>query len=198
MFPEQQFEGWTALAVSEDRSETDPLPGVTWTECDGVVAISGYKTWIAACRSISSMIVKAGKGQNVLLAVVPVETDGVDIDAYAQPKLLPKLSQGRAHFDAVPIPADNRLDAGRLRSFGKLEALCTYTAFAASVQAHLPSMSQTAAELLALAEQSAGDPHTTRPRYAGRVRQRDRSMFQAGCKRSGSVACIMARGTPTY
>jgi hypothetical protein len=121
----------TALAVSEDRSETDPLPGVVWQPRNGQVVLHGYKTWVAAIEQVQQLIVKARgpePGQSTYF-LVPVELPGVVPHVYPHSSRLPDLSQGRMFFDELVLPQTSRLDAAAGAGFGLLEALMIYSAF---------------------------------------------------------------------
>lgn len=121
----------TALAVSEDRSEADPLPGVVWHPRDGQVVLHGYKTWVAAIEQVQQVIVKARgskPGQSAYF-LVPLGMPGVEPHVYPQSSRLPDLSQGRMFFDELVLPPTSRLDASSAAGFGLTEALMIYTAF---------------------------------------------------------------------
>ncbi len=121
----------TALAVSEDRSETDPLPGVVWHPQGDQVVLHGYKTWVAAIEQVQQLIVKARgpqPGQSAYF-LVPAGMPGVVPHVYPQSSRLPDLSQGRMFFDELVLPQTSRLDASAGAGFGLVEVLMIYTAF---------------------------------------------------------------------
>ena len=47
------------LAVSEDRRNDPPLPGVDYQLNDGEFVISGHKTWVTAVNSVEHLVIKA-------------------------------------------------------------------------------------------------------------------------------------------
>ena len=62
VFPQERFDGWAAFAVSEDRSEDNPLPGVTWQADGPGFVIEGSKTWVAASAHCDDIVFSAGRG----------------------------------------------------------------------------------------------------------------------------------------
>ena len=134
-FPQVALPGITAFAVSEDRSESDPLPGVVWRPHEEGLLISGYKTWVAAVAQVEHLIVKARgpeSGQSGYF-LVPVMLDRVHLEVYPSSTRLPDLSQGKAFMDDVILPAEGRLDDSGVADFGRTEALMIYSAFLAMV-----------------------------------------------------------------
>ncbi len=134
-FPQLESPGITAFAVSEDRSESAPLPGVVWHPRGRDVLLSGYKTWIAAIAQVEHLIIKARGEQagQTGYFLVPVKLDQVHLEIYPSPSRLPDLSQGRAFLDDAMLPATTRLDASAVPDFGRNEALLIYSAFLAMV-----------------------------------------------------------------
>ncbi len=132
-FAQTELPGWVAFVVSEDRSEVDPLPGLT-AEIDGnSVVLNGHKTWVAAAARVQHLVVRAA-GEQPGLYQVARDTPGLRLHLNASPPMLPELSQGRAEFSQVRLTADSRLDDSRVKDFAAQEARCIYLAFAAFVQ----------------------------------------------------------------
>ena len=143
-FAEQAFRvegkpGWAALAVSEDRRGEPPLPGVTHAREQSASAahtflINGYKTWVAASASVAHIVIKSGRGTDAQYFNVHRNATGLVLSAKPA-GFLSELSQGRAHFDQVRLPADAEVDASQVVYFGLREALYIYIAFVAYAQA---------------------------------------------------------------
>ncbi len=146
-----RLDGWSAFAVTEDRSAEQPLPGVTWKEAAAGYRIDGCKTWVAACQHIDSLVIKAGRGADARYFLVPAQIAGLGIEAKRAPRMLPDLSQGVAHFDAVVLPATALQDAAAVAQFGASEVLFIYTAFLASSWHRVPTERSAIEALLALA-----------------------------------------------
>jgi len=154
---------WLTFAVSEDRSSDNPLPGVTWKETEGELTLNGHKTWIAACDSISALIVKAGRGEQARYGLVECDTPGLTLTSKAAPSMLPDLSQGRASFEQV---AATRADLPQRRPvalFGATEAFMTYSAFAACIWAQTQARSGELAERSKLLLSQAESIFATEP-----------------------------------
>jgi alkylation response protein AidB-like acyl-CoA dehydrogenase len=130
IFPDAKFTGWAAFAVSEDRSETDPLPGLTARAEDDVIVLNGHKTWVAAVDHVKDLVVRAA-GSDAGYYLVPRAASGLSLERNPSPGMLPTLSQGKAHFDGVRLTSDHKLDDQQVERFGVTEAFCIYTAFAA-------------------------------------------------------------------
>jgi acyl-CoA dehydrogenase len=130
VFPEICTHNWAAFVVSEDRSATQPLPGVEWVAHNGGYKLTGHKTWIAAVDHVQQLVVRA-KGAPSGYFLVATDSAGLSLQANPKPGLLPQLSQGRAHFAGVELDAAAKMDASRVPGFGASEALYIYTAFLA-------------------------------------------------------------------
>ncbi len=127
-FPAVRFKGWAAFVVSEDVGD-DPLPGVSCAFDNGVVELSGYKTWVAACDVVDELVVRASDADGDFhFLLVPRDAAGLEISRNPEPSVLPRLSQGRAHFNAVQLAADE-LDRTRVQDFGIVEPFYIYLAF---------------------------------------------------------------------
>ena len=124
---------WFAFASSEDRQVKEPLPGVTGVIAQNSFVLSGNKTWVAACDSIESLIVKVGKGGSSSYWYVPRNTQGLSINSYPAPKRLPDLSQGAAAFDNLELPMSFALDSSRVSFFHAAEAYHLLVALTASL-----------------------------------------------------------------
>ena len=161
-FPQVELAGIAAFAVSEDRSETTPLPGVFWRPHEEGILLAGYKTWVAAIAQVEDLLIKARgeePGQSGYF-LVPVKLDRVHLDVYPGSSRLPDLSQGRALLDEVIVPVANRLEADAVPGFGRHEALMIYSAFLAMVWRRTSDASlekTTAAALLRELEQYFAD-----------------------------------------
>ena len=134
-FPQINFTGLATLAVSEDRNATDLLPGVTWREHAGGVELSGCKTWVAGCDQVEQLVVKA-RGQEPGQSgyfLVDASHPGLLLERNPTPSMLPQLSQGRAHLQAVVLPSSRHVEDDLVAGFGRVEALCIYAAFVAMV-----------------------------------------------------------------
>lgn len=153
-------QGWAAFAVSEDRSEDNPLPGVLSINADtgNNVILNGHKTWVAGCDHVQHIIVSAGRGADAVFYLLHRTDAGVVLSAKPQQRFLAGMSQGIAHLTDVQLTPDRRLDAGAVRWFGLREALYIYTAFAGYVvgRAVNDSLRTTAIQLLDDARQLAG------------------------------------------
>lgn len=125
-FPPVEPSGITAFAVSEDRSETTPLPGVVWRPHPEGVLLTGYKTWVAAIAQVEYLVVIA-RGEEAGLTgyfLVPTKLDRVHLDVNPSPSRLPDLSQGRAFLaevwrrtaDASPEKKDRSWGSARART----------------------------------------------------------------------------------
>jgi hypothetical protein len=120
--------GWTALAVSEDRSKDDPLPGLTWQASDSGYWLDGHKTWIAAVQHVQHIIMRA-RGDQPGVFLMARDTPGLTLSVSPAPAMLRDLSQGKAHLHGVEVGASARLDTDLLSGFGRREALHIYIAF---------------------------------------------------------------------
>ena len=162
-FPQVELPGIAAFAVSEDRSEATPLPGVVWHPHTEGILLSGYKTWVAAIAQVEHLVIKARgaqAGQSGYF-MVPATLEHVHLHVYPSPTRLPELSQGRVLLDEVILPPENRLDASAVAGFGRNEALMIYGAFLAMVWRRTPDLSHektTAAAALRELEQIFTDP----------------------------------------
>jgi hypothetical protein len=122
--------GWLAYCASEDRS--GELPGVSAAEADGQWRLNGFKTWVAACDHVDSLIVTVGNrpAEHFLIAA---SAAGVQLSAKPKPSFLADLSQGIAQFsDAVVV---QRLEPRPGAPFHIREALAIYSAFCGFVMA---------------------------------------------------------------
>ena len=118
------------MAVSQNRSEDNPLPGVTWRgEAEGF-RLDGYKTWIAAVDHVDDLVVRAS-GEAAGYYLVPRGAPGLSLERNPAPSMLPGLSQGRARLSDVRLSSSRRLDSARVAAFGATEAYFIYVAFAA-------------------------------------------------------------------
>ena len=128
-FPGRDYGSWVAYAASEDRKGDPPLPAVAIAGEASGGTLNGYKTWIAAARSVTDLIVKVGTGEAARYFHIQRQSPGLDIDPGTPASFLADLSQGRAHFDSAPITAAHQLHDHLVRQFALLEPLYVYAAF---------------------------------------------------------------------
>ena len=117
-----------AFAVSEDRKGDPPLPGVTSTIVDGETKVSGYKTWVACCETLSHLIIKSDRGDKANYYCLERSSHGLTLT----PKygaFLQEMSQGEARLNQVSVATP--LDASQVSQFGLRETLYIYMAFCA-------------------------------------------------------------------
>jgi len=128
------FTGWVSYAASEDRSEINPLPGLSVTRSpDQGYVLNGCKTWIAAIDHVDELVVKGG-GATPGYFRVARGTPGLTLAPNPKaPSMLPTLSQGRALFSNVLLDESAKLAPGQIKQFATLEALYIETAFCAWV-----------------------------------------------------------------
>ncbi|NKB99135.1 MAG: hypothetical protein GKR90_11675 [Pseudomonadales bacterium] len=138
IFPEEKFTGWAAFAVSEDRSENDPLPGVTWQASKDGPVINGSKTWVAASANCDEIIISAGRGGGKQFFAVSSDHPNVEIETRPAGRMLPDLSQGSAHFSDTRLVSGSELDTRLVPGFGPCEVLYIYSAFLASTWQRFP------------------------------------------------------------
>lgn len=155
VFPQERFDGWAAFAVSEDRSEDNPLPGVTWQADGPGFVIEGSKTWVAASAHCDDIVFSAGRGGAKRFFRVSPRTQGVTVETRPAGRMLPDLSQGSAHFVNLRLSGDQAVNHRLVAGFGPCEVLYIYTAFLASTWARTSAEKNQALELLALAERVA-------------------------------------------
>lgn len=127
-FAELPADGIAAFAVSEDRKNDPPLPGVKTVQHNGSVQVSGYKTWVACSASLSHLVIKADRGEAANYYRFERATEGLHLtDKHGG--FLAEMSQGVAHLDNVAASAP--LDASQVAHFGLRETLYIYMAFCA-------------------------------------------------------------------
>ena len=101
--------------------------------------LSGWKTWVAASRSVSSVVVSAlpnsagPTGQAPEFYLLYPNMPGLSMDHRDSPSMLPDLSQGRLCCDQVVVSAP--LDGSRVKQFAKVEGLMVLLAFLAYAKA---------------------------------------------------------------
>ncbi len=118
---------WTVLAVSEDRSPDNPLPGTTLDENQ---RLSGYKTWVAASRHVDDIIISVG--EPVAYFSIPVGAEGLSLQHKEGVSFLPEMSQGIAGFDKLQLDEThkvNSVNGADIKAFAKREPLYLYYAF---------------------------------------------------------------------
>lgn len=125
--------GWSALAVSEDRSPENPKPCVSLTN-DGT--LSGYKTWVACSDTLNQLIISAAADKPLLLKISK-DQPGLTITRKGRQKFLGDMSQGIAHLDQIPLSDLQVLPEIDLKVFAKREPLYLYFAACGFLQARL-------------------------------------------------------------
>ena len=127
-FVELPADGIAAFAVSEDRKNDPPLPGVKTLHHTGGVRVSGYKTWVACSASLSHLVIKADRGEAARYYSIERAAEGLNLtDKHGG--FLAEMSQGIAQLDHVAVPTP--LDASQVVHFGLRETLYIYMAFCA-------------------------------------------------------------------
>ncbi len=119
---------WCALAVSEDRAQTNPKPGLRLAD-NGT--ISGFKTWVACAAHLDELIVSVGAMPDAEMYLLKATRADVAISVKEAPSFLSDMSQGIAEFQAVPAVDLASLAQTDLKLFAKREPLYLYFAFAA-------------------------------------------------------------------
>ena len=138
VFPGVDLPGWAAFAVSEDRSETSPLPGVSWQAHPRGMVLTGFKTWVAGVDHIDHLIVRA-RGASPLYLIMARAANGLTLTRHPTPAFLPALSQGQAELNEVVVTSEQQLDDKLVASFADCESLYIYVAFLAMLQSTLPA-----------------------------------------------------------
>lgn len=162
IFPGQVFDGWGAFAVSEDRSEHNPLPGVTWRSVDDSLVIDGSKTWVAASSVCSDIVFSAGSGGNRRFFRVARDHPNLTVETRPPGRVLPDLSQGSAHFTGVMLAPADEVDTSLVPGFGACEVLYIYAAFLASSWVRAETEREEIESLLEVAESIAGRSEVSR------------------------------------
>lgn len=117
---------WTVLAVSEDRSLSDPKPGLL---LDAAGLLCGYKTWVASSDFMATMIVSTGTSEDLRLWKVDRNQRGLTLHRKNESSFLGEMSQGIAEFDRVMTSELQELPSINLKIFSKREPLYLYIAF---------------------------------------------------------------------
>ena len=127
-FAQLPADSMAAFAVSEDRKGEPPLPGVTATALNGETKVSGYKTWVACCATLSHLVIKSDRGDKANYYCLKRNSHGLTLT----PKygaFLAEMSQGMAELNEVTVATP--LDASQVSHFGLRETLYIYMAFCA-------------------------------------------------------------------
>jgi acyl-CoA dehydrogenase-like protein len=124
-FPTLPKEGWSAFAVSEDKSDPETNPPSTLIQVEGAFLLRGTKSWIAASSHCDHLLVTAKEHladeiKRRCVLINPNEK-GVTLAHRQTPKFLAALSQGSARFEDVKIDLAKSLDEAQARSFGGAE-----------------------------------------------------------------------------
>lgn len=134
---------WSSLAVSEDKSEPNPLAGITIEESSKGITMNGSKTWVAAVNSIDHLIIQAGKRKNGSYWLVSRNQSGLTLIQNPVGKILPELSQGRATFENAPLKAAQQLDSSLVKYFPIAEASFLLLALASCLNSLASKAQQT-------------------------------------------------------
>jgi hypothetical protein len=113
---------FVSFAVSEDRS--GEYPG---TSLDAEGKLLGNKSWVACSNTVDLMLVTIGRGVNDGCVAIPADNPGVSISTKPTAAFLGDMSQGRAHFDHIPLGDDNNVDTSRVAFFGLAEPFFVMT-----------------------------------------------------------------------
>ena len=127
-FPQLPADSMAAFAVSEDRKGEPPLPGVTATVFKSETKVSGYKTWVACCATLSHLVIKSDRGDKANYYCLERNSHGLTLT----PKygsFLAEMSQGVAQLKEVTVASS--LEASQVSHFGLRETLYIYIAFCA-------------------------------------------------------------------
>ena len=127
-FPQLPAHSMAAFAVSEDRKGDPLLPGVTAKVLNGETRVSGYKTWVACCATLSHLVIKSDRGDKASYYCLERNSHGLTLT----PKygsFLAEMSQGVAQLKEVTVASS--LDASQVSYFGLRETLYIYMAFCA-------------------------------------------------------------------
>lgn len=162
VFPNEQFDGWVAFAVSEDRSDSDPFPGASYEEISDGFVVNGSKTWVAASAFCRDVIFSAGRGGDKRFFRVERDRDNLELETRPAGRMLPDLSQGSAHFHNVALESQHQVDASLVAGFGPCEVLYIYSAFLASTWVRAPAERDKALSLLMSAERISGRTEISR------------------------------------
>ncbi|MEM7100911.1 MAG: hypothetical protein AAF541_21815 [Pseudomonadota bacterium] len=156
-FADEQFNGWTAFAVSEDRSPTNPSPGLTGRRQADAFELKGFKTWVATSRHVRTLIVSFRCADETLFARLAASTPRLSLNHRERPTMLPDLSQGIAEFDGVEVTGDALVSTRLVSEFASIESFYVLVSLLACVwrfqheadisEQELVSLLQTAREL---------------------------------------------------
>ena len=127
-FAQLPADSMAAFAVSEDRKGDPPLPGVTSKIVDGETKVSGYKTWVACCATLSHLVIKSDRGEKANYHCLERSSHGLTL-APKYGAFLAEMSQGVAQLNQVAVATP--LDASQVSYFGLRETLYIYMAFCA-------------------------------------------------------------------
>lgn len=150
IFPQLDLSGWVAFAVSEDRSEVDAKPGVSYRRGVQGYVLDGVKTWVAASDVCQKVVLSARGADGTRYFELERGCSGLSFATRPAGRMLPDLSQGSAHIEQVCVAQP--IDAERVRSFGPAEVLYIYCAFLGSTWRHFPNRRLAVERILPLAQ----------------------------------------------
>ena len=127
-FAQLPAESMAAFAVSEDRKGEPVLPGVTATVLNGETKVSGYKTWVACCATLSHLVIKSDRGDKANYYCLERSSHGLTLTP-RYGSFLAEMSQGVAELNEVAVASP--LDTSEVSHFGLRETLYIYMAFCA-------------------------------------------------------------------
>ena len=113
---------WTALAISEDLGDKNPMPGLK--ESNG--RVNGFKTWVASSKFSEDIIVSI---DGTRLYAANRKTHGLKIFHKKNLRFLKEMSQGVVEFKDVAISDLEAIKSVNLKLFAKREPLYLYFAF---------------------------------------------------------------------
>lgn len=156
-FPGIDLPDWAAFAVSEDQTTDDPKPGVQLAD----KTLSGFKTWIAASRSVQHLIITVGPPREATYLHIPVERENLLLHHRNEPAFLSEMSQGTAEFRGTAVSDEDHLTPVDIRLFGQREPLYLYIAFCGFLLAHTATdCRELLAVLLDLTESDLNTPES--------------------------------------
>ncbi len=145
--------GWTALVASEDRKNTETRPGTRIKQANGVMTLSGFKSWVAQSRCVDHLIVtaKEDKGENKKVSgfLVSSKNNGVELSHREASSFLGDMSQGFAKFDEVDVTSARQYSKMDIKRFTQSEPPFVMLAATAFMINHTDNLKN---ELIQIAE----------------------------------------------
>ncbi len=136
--------GWTALVASEDRKNTETRPGTRTKRENGIITLSGFKSWVAQSRFVDHLIVTAKEGDDenkkVSAFLVSSKNNGVELSHRESPSFLGDMSQGFAKFDEVDVTSARQYSKMDIKRFTQSEPLFVMLAATAFMINHTTTL----------------------------------------------------------